>query len=126
VRQPVSRFYVPLFALVAAYLAFRLACFGAMGDIEGRGNTQPALTYFLTQPTVILRHLFSSLVPYHLAIDHSFLPADIGAAATALSFLVLGSGVLAGVLFFWRARTPVARYGLFAVFFYAIVLAPTS
>jgi protein O-mannosyl-transferase len=120
------RFHVPLLALVAAYLAFRLAYFGALGDIEGRGNTQPALTYFLTQPTVILRYLFSSLIPYHLAIDHYFLPADIGAAATALSFLVLGAGVLGGVFLFWRAGTPVARYGLFAIFLYAIVLVPTS
>lgn len=120
------RLYAPYVVLIGAYLAFRLVYFGAVGDIEGRGNTQPPLTYFLTQPTVILRYLFSSVIPYRLAIDHYYLPADIGPGTTLLAFLVLGGAAVGALAYCWKRPTPIGRYVLFAVCFYFIVLAPTS
>ena len=119
------RLYLPYLALVAAFLAYRFWYFGALGDIEGRGNTHPALEYFLVQPAVILKYLYSSVVPSHLAIDHYLVPRNLGAGARALAFgALLGAG--AALAWLWKRWTPVGRYVLFAAAFYLVVLAPTS
>lgn len=41
--KPRLRLYAPYLVLIAAFLAYRFWYFGALGDIEGRGNTHPAL-----------------------------------------------------------------------------------
>jgi tetratricopeptide (TPR) repeat protein len=111
--------------VIVVYLVYRFWYFGALGDIEGRGNTHPAVSYFFSQPVVILKYLFSSIVPSHLAIDHYVLPRDFGTGTKALAVLALL--LLAVPLYvLWKARTPVGRYVLFATCFYAIVVAPTS
>ncbi len=119
------RLYVPYLALMAVYFVYRFWYFGALGDIEGRGNTHPALTYFFTQPVVILKYLFSSIIPYHLAIDHYLLPRDFGPGVKGLA-LVLLLLLIAPISYLWKKPTPVGRFVLFSVCFYFIVLAPTS
>jgi tetratricopeptide (TPR) repeat protein len=123
--KPRLRLYAPYVGLMAVYLVYRFWYFGALGDIEGRGNTHPALAYFFTQPVVILKYLSSTVVPWHLAIDHYLLPRDFGTLTKALALAALL--VLAVPLYyFWRTPTPAGRLVLFTVCFYAIVVAPTS
>jgi protein O-mannosyl-transferase len=119
------RLYVPYLFLLAIYFVYRFWYFGALGDIEGRGNTHPALAYFFTQPVVILKYLFSSVVPYHLAIDHYLLPGSFAAGTKALAMVALLLLVVP-VYYLWRKPTPAGRYALFAICFYFVVLAPTS
>ena len=116
---------LPFFIAVVLYLGFRQATFGALGDVEGRGNTHPALAYALSQPFVVLRYLFSSLVPVGLAIDHSLGPTHISLPSRVLGFLGL-FGLLVLSLWLWRKKTPLARYVLFCVVLYVCALAPTS
>lgn len=120
------RLYVPLAGLMAIYFVYRFWYFGALGDIEGRGNTHPALAYFFTQPVVILKYLFSSIVPYHLAIDHYLVPRNFGIGTKALALVSLLLLLAAPVYYLWRTPTPAGRLLLFAACFYIVVLAPTS
>jgi len=119
------RLYAPYLVLMAAFFVYRFWYFGALGDIEGRGHTHPTLAYFFTQPVVILKYLFSSIVPYHLAIDHYLVPRDFGPGTKALAFVILLL-LIVPISHLWRRPTPVGRYLLFSVCFYVIVLAPTS
>lgn len=117
--------YLPFLIAVVLYLGWRHATFGALGDVEGRGNTHPALAYALSQPFVIGRYLFSSLLPVGLAIDHYVGPKHITLPLRALGFLGLFAlAVFSGVL--WRRMTPLARYTLFCIVLYFCALAPTS
>jgi protein O-mannosyl-transferase len=119
------RLYVAYLGLMGVYFAYRFWYFGALGDIEGRGNTHPALAYFFTQPVVILKYLFSSIVPWHLAIDHYLVPRNFGPVVKGLALLFLLLLVVpAGHL--WKKRSPAARLVLFSACFYFVVLAPTS
>lgn len=116
------RFYWGYAALVAAFLCYRLWYFGALGDIEGAGNTQPALAYAFAQPAVILKYLWSSVVPYGLAIDHYLLPNSFGEGMKGLALAVLVS-LAAGARYLWKRPTPLNRVVLFAAAFYVVVLA---
>lgn len=119
------RLYWGYAGLVAAFLVYRFWYFGALGDIEGAGNTQPALAYAFAQPVVILKYLWSSVVPYGLAIDHYLLPNSFGAGIKGLAFAGLLL-VAAAAAYLWRRPTPLSRFVLFSAAFYFVVLAPTS
>ena len=123
--KPRRRFYGAFLGLAAAFVIYRLGYFGGLGDLEGQGNTHPALAYLAAQPLVILRYLASTVIPYHLAIDHYVLPGDFGAASKALA-----SGALLVLIVpawrAWRTPSPTGRLVLFAAVFYFVVLAPTS
>ena len=119
------RFYWGYAGLAGAFLCYRLWYFGALGDIEGAGNTQPALAYAFAEPAVIVKYLWSSVVPYGLAIDHYLLPGSFSAGIKGLALAALF--LLAVALhYLWTRPTPLNRFVLFSAAFYFIVLAPTS
>jgi len=123
--KPRRRFYGAFLGLAAAFVTYRLGYFGGLGDLEGQGNTHPALAYLAAQPLVILRYLASTVIPYHLAIDHYVLPGDFGAASKALASAAL-LALIVPAWRAWRTPSPTGRLILFAAVFYFIVLAPTS
>jgi tetratricopeptide (TPR) repeat protein len=116
---------LPFGAIVAAYLAYRFAYFGDIGDVEGRGNTWPMLDYAMIQPWVALRYAQLLLVPAGLAIDHQILPETLSTPqiAAGIGFVLLalgGAGLLA-----WKARGALVLAALGIVWF-ALCLSPTS
>jgi tetratricopeptide (TPR) repeat protein len=117
--------YAAFVVLIAAFFAYRFWYFGALGDIEGRGSTHPAMAYFFSQPVVILKYLFSSIVPHHLAIDHYLVPGQLPPWVKVLALVILALSAVP-LAYLWKKPTPAGRYVLFAVSFYVIVLAPTS
>lgn len=120
-----ARLYWAHVVLVAVFLAYRLLYFGALGDMEAGGHTQPALAYALTQPVVILRYLFSTIVPVGLAIDHYLTSGSYGIGLECVSLvglILLGAPLVVA----WKRRTPTSRLILFAAAFYLVALAPTS
>jgi tetratricopeptide (TPR) repeat protein len=62
--------YLPLLAVAAAYLAARVAYFGALGDLEGRGSLFGAGLYATLQGAMILNYLRMLVYPAGLTIDH--------------------------------------------------------
>ena len=114
------------YAVVAlAYVGYRFAYFGAVGDIEGRGQTWGTLSYASVQPWSILRYVQLALAPVGLALDHQILPETVSIAERALAaFALCGVGAAAFV-----AVRRFGREGLLCVIGFAwffLCLAPTS
>ena len=122
-----GRLYAPTFALLAAYLLARYLYFGQVGDVEGRGNTQPMLDYASLQPLLILKYLYLTFIPTGLAIDHFIGPMTYseGLRALALVPYILGLGCLYRYRKSEYLRSPQGKLILFALGFYFISVAPT-
>lgn len=121
------RRYVPQLSLAFAYLVFRVAYFGGVGDLESYSQAYPWLPYAFSQPWVIVRYVAMSLVPHGLAIDHALYPSTLETWKKIVGALLL----LGSVASVWRAYrraepTPAARLFFFALAWYLINLAPTS
>lgn len=76
IKDPIRRrrVYIPLFVMSGIYLALRYFYFGGIGDLEGRNETLPILTYAATQGLMILKYLWHTVVAIGLSIDHRELP----------------------------------------------------
>lgn len=122
--------YWPYVAIVLTWLLWRLAYFGALGDIEGRGNTTPWYEYALFQPYALLKYLLLSLWPSGLAIDHHLLRTNIPPLWKWLAIAVVAIALGVWLRHSWRVihGSRSVRWDplWLAVTAYLIILAPTS
>lgn len=118
--------HLPFWIVAVAYVAFRLAYLGQIGDAETPTHRWTSLSYATIQPYVLARYLITLAWPDGLCADHLIRPATgLLDPRVFLPFVVL-VGLGAGLVLLYRRNTPATRYGLFAALWFLVVLAPTS
>lgn len=116
---------LPYGALALAYVGYRLVYFGAIGDLEGHGQTWGAAEYASVQPWVLWRYVQLLFVPVGLSIDHQLLPESVSVVERVLAGLLLLGGLFAAVVSSRRG----GREGLLCalgIAWFLVCLAPTS
>ncbi len=122
---------LPLWVMAAVF-ATQLLTGPLRGNPEGGFDvpTMSPLRYFLTQPRVVLTYLRLFLWPAGQNVDWDFAPSEsLLEPSTALAFAAVAALVLLAV-WLWRrgdgGGQPAARMVAFGIFWFFIVLAPTS
>lgn len=90
--------WAPFFAVSIGYILLRQAYFGALGDLEGRGNTHSLGDYLGVQPLMILNYVWLSFIPKGLTVDHYIFPGLYSSLQKAVG---LAAFVCLNGLIFW-------------------------
>lgn len=119
------RFHLPFWTILALYFIWRMAYFGAIGDLEAQ-SAWPRGAYVITQIHSIVRYLQFMIYPAGLSLDH--MPKQYTSLAEPA--ILVSAGVLASLAglagMAVRRKTPLSRLVLFSVLWFVIQLAPTS
>ncbi|MBI4218421.1 MAG: tetratricopeptide repeat protein, partial [Elusimicrobia bacterium] len=113
--------------LTFLFLSFRYFYFGGIGDlVTDPSQKWTRLTYFLTQPTVLLQYVRILVFPIGQSLDHWVSPVH-----SPLEIRVWGSVILllAGSIFacyFLRKERGTCKLALFSLLWFFLTLTPTS